>query len=119
MKKSILCMMMLSFTFTVLAQTLQIEDTINITRERWRDTCFGLINKGTTQIPSGYLVDYSLGIIDKDFDGAGSNDTIKAYVDFFYYYNIPELSKVNSNGTLTSWICKMLKKFTLQKKFGI
>lgn len=93
-------MMMLSFTFTVFAQTLQIEDTINITRERWRDTCFGLINKDATQIPNGYLVDYSLAVIDKDFDGVGNNDTLKSYGDFFYYYNILELSKVNSNGAL-------------------
>lgn len=75
MKKTLAFFLMLSLWLTALSQTLQLEDTILTTRERWRDTCFALINKDATQIPSGYLVDYSLGNIDKDFDGVGNNNT--------------------------------------------
>ena len=79
---------------------ITIEDTSLITRDRWRDTCFGLINKSASLIPSGYLIDYSLAGIDKDFDGVNINDTVKAWGNFFYYHNILELSKVNANGAL-------------------
>ena len=49
-----------AISFVGYTQGLQIEDTMNITRVRWRDTCFGLINNSTSIIPSGYLLDYSM-----------------------------------------------------------
>ncbi|HMG67592.1 MAG TPA: hypothetical protein VK588_07900 [Chitinophagaceae bacterium] len=63
-------------TFVVFSQlsfgqtnTIQVEDTNLISSQRWRDTCFGLIDKSATQIPSGYLIDYSLTlIIDSNFN---------------------------------------------------
>lgn len=93
---------LIAYLFVVCSASSQItiEDTSVITRDRWRDTCFGLINTNTTLIPSGYLIDYSLTGIDKDFDGIGSGDTVQAWGNFFYYHNIVELSKVNSNGGL-------------------
>ncbi|HEY2722410.1 MAG TPA: hypothetical protein VGI82_11830, partial [Chitinophagaceae bacterium] len=99
MRKILVSGLLLLLTPSVWAQ-LQIEDTLLVTSQRWRDTCFGLINKDPTQIASGYLIDYSLAGIDKDFDGVGTNDTLQAWGNFFYYYNILELSKVNANGTL-------------------
>ncbi|MDZ4792943.1 MAG: hypothetical protein SGI83_01565 [Bacteroidota bacterium] len=92
--------MLLYLIHSASAQILQIEDTSLITRDRWRDTCFGLINKSVSQIPTGYLIDYSLSGITKDFDGVSGNDTIQAWGNFFYYHNILELSKVNTNGSL-------------------
>lgn len=100
MRKFISALLMLYAMYSASAQPLQLEDTLNVTRERWRDTCFGLIDKSAAQIPSGYLIDYSLSGINKDFDGVGNNDTLQAWGNFFYHYNILELSKVNSNGAL-------------------
>jgi pimeloyl-ACP methyl ester carboxylesterase len=100
MKKIFVFFVLLTSTYITMAQTLQLEDTILVTRDRWRDTCFGLINKSSSLIPSGYLLDYSLTGFSEDFDGVGSNDTLKTYGDFFYYHNILELSKVNSNAAL-------------------
>ena len=77
MRRSIAFLLSLLFVSTSWAQTLQIEDTLLVTSQRWRDTCFGLTNKDATQIPSGYLIDYFLASIDKDFDGTGANDGLK------------------------------------------
>lgn len=60
MRKFITVLLMLYAVYSASGQTLKLEDTLNVTRDRWRDTCFGLINKSAAQIPSGYLIDYSL-----------------------------------------------------------
>lgn len=99
--RKLLTLLILCFCFDSGYAQLQIEDTINITKDRWRDTCFGLIDKSALQIPSGYLLDYSLADFPAgDLDGVGTNDTIKTYGDYFYYYNILELSAVNTNAIL-------------------
>ncbi len=91
-------------SFKGYSQGLQIEDTINISRARWRDTCFGLINKSTALIPSGYLLDYSMAAFESGkYDGlASDDDTIKAYGNFFLLHNIINISAVNSNAGLSA-----------------
>jgi hypothetical protein len=56
MRKFITTLLMLCTAYSASAQPLQLEDTLNITKDRWRDTCFGLIDKSASQIPSGYLI---------------------------------------------------------------
>lgn len=92
---------LLILCFTSGFAQLQIEDTLNVTSDRWRDTCFGLIDKSVSQIPNGYLLDYSMADFETGkLDGVGTNDTIKAFGDFFYYYHILEASSINENATL-------------------
>lgn len=63
----VVCLLLACVAFS----QITIEDTSLITGDRWRDTCFGLIDKSTSLIASGYLIDYSLAGIDKDFNGVG------------------------------------------------
>lgn len=102
MKKLITCLGLALCAHTGFAQ-LQLEDTSLITYERWRDTCFGLINKNTTEISSGYLLDYSLAAFESTtYDGIGTDDTIKSYGNFFSLHNLMTKSAVNANATLES-----------------
>jgi hypothetical protein len=99
--RSLTLILAILFCSSAAFSQITLEDTTVMTRTRWRDTCFGLINKNTTNIPSGYLIDYSLAEIDAaKWDGVGTNDTIKDYGEFFYYHNILELSAVNGNALL-------------------
>jgi hypothetical protein len=50
MKKIFAFFVLLASDYTALAQTLQLEDTILVTRDRWRDTCFGLIDISSSLI---------------------------------------------------------------------
>jgi hypothetical protein len=81
---------------------IEVEDLSTNSREAWQDTCFGLIDKSVNQIPSGYLIDYSLAPFESSlYDGRdGDDDTLNSYVDFFSYYHILQLSAVNSNASL-------------------
>ncbi len=104
MKKQLFIILILLNSLITFSQTntITVEDTNLITMQRWRDTCFGLIDKSASQIPSGYLADYSLvGMNDSTFNGLySSNDTINESGVFFSLHNIFTLAKVNSNGTL-------------------
>jgi len=104
-KKLLFCLPFLLISIISFSQTntLQLEDSNYITRSRWRDTCFGLLDKSTTQIPSGYLLDYSLA----PFNDSLFNSTISSNIDtisesgqFVSLYNIFTLSAVNTNATL-------------------
>ncbi|WP_301920752.1 hypothetical protein [Ferruginibacter sp.] len=83
---------------------MQLKDTNLITSQRWRDTCFSLLDKSATQIPSGYLIDYSLAPLnDSSFNGANiKNDTITESGQFFALHNIFAASKVNNSGLLSN-----------------
>lgn len=100
MKKILLTLLLLLIINSGFSQTntIQVEDTNLITPQRWRDTCFGLINKSGTLIPSGYLLDYSL--VDSTFKGLDANDTIMESGQVFALHNIFNLSKVNSKAKL-------------------
>ena len=76
MRKFITFLMLLCVTHLAFAQTLQLEDTINITRERWRDTCFGLIDKSSSLIPSGMFRNYAMEFTHPN---AFNNDAEKIY----------------------------------------
>lgn len=79
-----------------------VEDTTYSNRIAFRDQCFGLLNLTASQVPSGFLLEYSLADFSSDkFDGVGTPvDTIYSYRDFLYIYNILEQAKVNANGAL-------------------
>ena len=77
-----------------------IQDSGNMTRQRWRDTCFALLNLSSSQIPSGFLIDYSLN----PFNDSNFNSLINTNVDtlldagnFFVIHNILTSSIVNSS----------------------
>ena len=103
MKKILLTWIAIMQIISAAFAQIQLEDTLRVTPERWRDTCFGLINRSALQIPSGYLLDYSMAAFESgDFDGLGSDSVIKSNGDFFSFYNILTLSTVNTNATLIS-----------------
>lgn len=85
-----------------MAQTDSVSylDTIHSSTARWQDTCFGLLNLSASQIPSGYLLDYSLTPFDdSNFNSLTSSniDTLKNFGSFFSLQNIFTQSKVNAN----------------------
>ena len=85
-----------SFAQNTLAQnTLEVTDTGNITRERWRDS---LLRMDMSQVPTGFLLEYSmLGFESNKYDGVGNDDdTIKNDGRIFELHNILWYSKVNS-----------------------
>ncbi len=82
--------------------TLQIQDSSTMTAQRFRDTCFALLNLSASQIPSGYLLDYSLNAFnDSIFNSLISSkiDTISDAGVFFGMHNILTSCVVNSNAT--------------------
>jgi hypothetical protein len=98
--------------------TLQLEDSNYITRQRWRDTCFGLLDKSVSLIPTGYLLDYSLAPFnDSLFNSAISNniDTITESGQFFSLHNIFTLSAVNPNATLGSTDSLFINAYRYQR----
>ncbi|MGE7778254.1 T9SS type A sorting domain-containing protein [Chitinophaga sp. NPDC101104] len=101
MRSFVTILSILLYCATVKAQIIE-EDTVNSSRTAFRDQSFGLLNLTASQIPSGYLLDYSLADFPSEkYDGVGTpGDTIRSYRDFLYLYNILEMAKVNSNGTL-------------------
>lgn len=77
MKKILLFIITLFFAFNSFAQnTLEVIDTGNITRERWRDS---VLRIDMSQVPTGFLLEYSMFGFESDkFDGVGNDDdTIK------------------------------------------
>ena len=88
MKKFLLTQFLLLLFLNGFTQTntIQVQDTMHGTAQSWRDTCFGLINKSGTLIPSGYLLDYSL--VDSTFKGFNPNDTITESGNIFALLNV-------------------------------
>lgn len=101
MKKIATLLFAVSATLYSYAQnTLEVLDTGNITRERWRDS---VLRIDKAQIPTGFLLEYSMfGFESSKHDGTGSNDdTIKNDGRIFELHNILLHSKVNTNATIT------------------
>lgn len=91
---------MLFCTFNSFAQnTLEVIDTGNITRERWRDS---VLRMDMSQVPTGFLLEYSMfGFESNKYDGVGNDDdTIKDDGRIFELHNILWYSKVNSNAVI-------------------
>jgi hypothetical protein len=100
--KSLFLLGILLHVLSTKAQTNAItyQDTIKCTTLRWQDTCFSLLNLSSSQIPSGYLLDYSLATFnDSSYNSLSSSniDTLKDYGDFFALHKIFTLSNVNTN----------------------
>jgi hypothetical protein len=54
-----------------------------------------------TQVPTGFLLDYSLVPFDANkYDGGAGNDTIADFTRIFQLHNILSLSKVNGNASI-------------------
>lgn len=103
-KRFTLLILCISIINSIYSQTnsITILDSSKMTAQRWRDTCFALLNLTSTQIPSGYLLDYSLGAFnDSNFNSliSSKTDTISDAGDFFSLHNILTLSQVNSAAT--------------------
>ena len=73
MKKNLLFLIALFCTFNSFAQnTLNVIDTSNITRERWRDS---VLRMNMSQVPTGFLLEYSMfGFDSNKHDGIGNDD---------------------------------------------
>ena len=100
MKKLLFFSIPLFFIFSSFAQnTLEIKDTGNITRERWRDSVFSM---DKSQVPTGFLLEYSMfGFTSNKYDGVGTDDdTIRSDGRIFELHNILWNSKVNSNAVI-------------------
>lgn len=96
MKKFTLFLITLIYAFNSFSQnTLEVIDTGNITRERWRDS---VLRMDMNQAPTGFLLEYSMfGFDSNKYDGVGNNDdTIKDDGRIFELHNILWYSKVNS-----------------------
>ncbi|MFZ6025180.1 MAG: T9SS type A sorting domain-containing protein [Bacteroidota bacterium] len=78
---------------------LEVIDTNNITRERWRDSVFRM---DKNQVPTGFLLEYSMfGLESNKYDGTGNDDdTIKNDGRIFELHNTLWYSKVNNNATI-------------------
>jgi len=106
-KTTVAVALLLLLSNAIEAQTIGVQtvDTINYTGTRWRDTSFGLLNLQSSQIPSGYLIDYSMaGFNDSLFNSnTGTKlDTITESGFFLALQNLFIQSKVNSAATLGS-----------------
>lgn len=100
MKKLLLIVISLLSAFITEAQnTLEVIDSGYITRELWRDSLFRM---DMNQVPSGFLLEYSMFGFDSDkYDGIGNNDdTIRNKGRIFELHNILWYSKVNSNAII-------------------
>ncbi len=89
--------------FTILSSygqnTLEVTDSINITRERWRDS---VLRMDKSQVPSGFLLEYSMfGFESNKYDGINNDDdTIKNVGKIFELHSILWHSKVNNNAVI-------------------
>ena len=97
-------LLLLSLIFlnpSVFAQTTTIEDAASTSREQWRDRLFR-IDLG--QVPTGFLLDYSLNPFDANkYDGvSAANEPITDYTRIFQLHKLLSLSRVNSNASLQS-----------------
>jgi hypothetical protein len=123
--KSILFMLLLSAGLQVcIAQspTLTFQDTINTTPQRWRDTCFGLLDLSSSQIPSGFLLDYSmLPFNDSSYNSllTSSVDTISESGSFLSVLSILKSSAVNANAaTLIATDSMFINAYRLHRNTG-
>lgn len=75
---------------------LQLEDTVSLTIERWRDSVFRM---DKTQVPTGILLEYSMLPFDwLKYDGVNNeDDTIRDDGHIFVLHNILAASVVNSS----------------------
>lgn len=73
MKKIITLLVAVVATLNSFGQnTLEVIDTGNITRERWRDS---VLRMDKMQIPTGFLLEYSMfGLEGSKYDGVGNDD---------------------------------------------
>ena len=103
MKKQFkLLMLCISISNCIYSQTnsITILDSSKMTAQRWRDTCFALLNLTSSQVPTGYLLDYSLAAFnDSNYNSliSSNTDTISDAGDFFSLHNILTSAVVNSN----------------------
>lgn len=97
MKKLFTSILFLLSIITVSAQDFEFTDSVNISRERWRDS---LLRMDMNQVPTGFLFEYSLAGIDlSKFNGVNS-DTLKNEGLILSLHEILNLSKVNSNAQI-------------------
>lgn len=98
MKRIILLISAILAVWQCFAQ-LEVIDTNNITRERWRDS---MLRMDKSQIPTGFLLEYSLfGLESNKYDGVGNDDdTIKNDGRIFELHNTLWHSKVNNNAVI-------------------
>lgn len=97
MKKLFILILFLFTVFAVSAQDFEFIDSVNISSERWRDS---LLRMDKSQIPTGFLFEYSLAGIDlSKFNGVNS-DTLKNEGLILSLHEILNLSKVNSNAQI-------------------
>lgn len=98
MKRALILITAILTTWQSFAQ-LEVIDTNNITRERWRDS---VLRIDMSQVPTGFLLEYSMFGLESDkYDGVGNNDdTIKTDGRIFELHNILWYSKVNNNASI-------------------
>ncbi|GGH65763.1 pimeloyl-ACP methyl ester carboxylesterase [Filimonas zeae] len=98
MKKQLLLLSAALLLSTLIFAQIIVEDSINISRERWRDSTFR-INKQL--VPTGLLLEYSMApFTSLQYSGGSSVDTIKSGNYILMLHNLLGLSKVNNNASL-------------------
>lgn len=98
MKKQLLLLTAALLLKAVAFTQVTVEDSINISREQWRDSTFR-INKQL--VPTGLLLEYSMApFTPVQYDGGSTVDTIKSGNYILMLHNILGLSKVNNNASL-------------------
>lgn len=100
MRKILLFVVAFTATIFSFAQnTLEVIDTGNITRERWRDS---VLRMDKSQVPTGLLLEHSMfGFESAKYDGVNNDDdTIKNDGRVFELHNILWHSKVNGNAVI-------------------
>ncbi len=80
--RKILLFIVATFTmyYSFAQNTLEVTDSGNITRERWRDS---LLRMDKNQVPTGFLYEYSMfGFESNKYDGLNNDDdTIENFLD--------------------------------------
>lgn len=99
MRKFLLIFASATLLCTELRAQLSTEDSIGITRERWRDSLFRM---DMQYVPSGILLEYSLFPFEASkVDGLNNNDdTLKDAGHLYMLHNILTSSIVNGNADL-------------------
>ncbi len=88
-----------AISYSFAQNTLEVIDSGNITRERWRDS---LLRMDKSQVPTGFLYEYSMGGFESNkYDGLNNDDdTIKNDGRIFELHSILWHSKVNNNAVI-------------------
>lgn len=99
MRKYLLILTGAALLCTELQAQLSTDDSIGVTRERWRDSLFRM---DMQYVPSGILLEYSLFPFEASkFDGLNTNDdTLKDAGHLYMLHNILTSSIVNGNAAL-------------------